>query len=392
VCAFVIGSTEFVVPGLLPEIAAGVHVSLPTAGLLVSGYALGVVVGAPTVTLAVVGLPRKPTLLGLLGLSVAGNLASGLAGSYATLLTGRVVASLCHGAFFGIASVVAADLVAPERRARAIAGMFLGITGANLIGVPIGALVGQQLGWRVAFDGIAALGVLSAVGVAVFVPHTGEGQARAVRRELRAFRRPQLWLALAMTAFGFGAVYCPLTFVVPLMTDVAGWPRSSVSWLLALFGAGLTVGNLVGARAADHALLPALRWILIGLTLSLAAFVVTAHQAVAAAATLAVVGAFAYATVPGFTARVLVTAGPEGATLASSAAVGAFNVGNAAGAYLGGLTLTATGTAAATSATGAGMAAVGLLLAVISARLQRRESATVRGPRPVPDAPEPPFP
>jgi MFS transporter, DHA1 family, inner membrane transport protein len=366
-CAFVIGSTEFVVPGILPQIARGLHVSITAAGLLVSGYALGVVVGAPLVTIAVIRFRRKPVLLGLLGFCVAGNALSGLAGSYAVLMSGRVLASLCHGAFFGVASVVAADLVSPGRRARAVAGMFMGITLANLIGVPAGAYLGQHLGWRTAFLAIAGTGALSFLGVAWFVPPTGEGQARRLRSEARAFASPQMWLALAMTAFGFGAVYCPLTYVVPLMTSVAGFPPSAVSPLLVLFGTGLTLGNIAGARAADQNLMAALRIVLLCLTAVLAIFTWTSHTRVGAVVTLFLVGFFAYATVPGFTTRVINVAGSDGAVLASSAAVAAFNLGNAAGAYLGGVALTLAHTPAGTALMGAAMAAIGLAAAIISA-------------------------
>jgi DHA1 family inner membrane transport protein len=373
-CAFVIGSTEFVVPGVLPEIAGTFRVSITTAGLLVSGYALGVVVGAPLVTASVVHLPRKQVLLSLLVFSVVGNLISSLAGSYAVLLGGRLVASLCHGAFFGIASVVAGDLVAPERRARAIAGMFMGITLANLVGVPLGVFIGQHLGWRTTFLFIAGGGAVSVVGVAVFVPPTGVGQTRRLRGELGAFKRPQVWLALAMTAFGFGAVYCPLTYIVPLMTSVAGFPRSAISWLLVLFGSGLTVGNLAGARAADRNLMGTLCAALAGLVVVLLVFTATSHQQFAAAVTLFLVGAFAYATVPGFTARVINSPGTTGTTLASSAAVAAFNLGNAAGAYLGGVSLSLGGhhSAANTCLMGGAMAAVGLVVAVVSLAADRR--------------------
>jgi MFS transporter, DHA1 family, inner membrane transport protein len=373
--AFVIGSTEFVVPGILPQIARGLHVSITTAGLLVSGYALGVVVGAPLVTAAVIGLRRKPVLLGLLGLCVAGNALSGLAGSYGVLLTGRVLASLCHGAFFGIGSVVAAGLVPADRRARAIAGMFTGITLANLIGVPVGALIGQHLGWQWAFLAIAATGAVSLVAVACLVPSGDAAPAGGLRGQARAFGRPQVWLALAMTAFGFGAVYCPLTYVVPLMISVAGFSPWAVSPLLVVFGTGLTVGNVVGARAADKNLMPALLRILVALTVTLAAFTWTSHDRVSAAVTLFLVGFFAYATVPGFTTRVINSAGVHSATLASSAAVAAFNLGNAAGAYLGGVALIAGRTPAATGLAGAAMAAVGLAAAGFSVALERRQAA-----------------
>jgi MFS transporter, DHA1 family, inner membrane transport protein len=379
--AFVIGSTEFVVPGILPQVARGLHVSITAAGLLVSGYALGVVVGAPLVTAAVVGLRRKRVLLGLLGLCVAGNAVSGLAGSYGVLMAGRVLASLCHGAFFGIGSVVAAGLVPAERRARAIAGMFTGITLANLIGVPVGALIGEHLGWQWAFLAIAAAGAASLVAVALLVPASDAAPATGLRGQARAFARPQVWLALAMTAFGFGAVYCPLTFVAPLMVSVAGFPPWAVSPLLVVFGTGLTLGNIAGARAADKNLMAALRRILLALTATLAAFTWTSHDRVGAAITLFLVGFFAYATVPGFTIRVINSAGGESATLASSAAVAAFNLGNAAGAYLGGVALTYARTAAATGLAGAAMAAAGLTFAWFSATADRRQ-AVVAPPGP----------
>jgi MFS transporter, DHA1 family, inner membrane transport protein len=376
-CAFVIGCTEFVVPGIVPQIASGLHVSITAAGLLVSGYALGVVAGAPVVTAIVVRFRHKPVLLGLLLFCIAGNVLSGLAANYATLMAGRVLAALCHGAFFGVASIVAAGLVPEELRARAIAGMFTGITVANLIGVPLGVYIGEHLGWRATFLAIAVTGVLSACAVAWLVPAAGQAQARSLRREIRAFARPQLWLALAMTAFGFGAVYCPLTYIAVLLTSVAHFRTAAVSPLLALFGSGLTLGNIAGARAADTGLMTSLRRILVCLTLVLAALTVTARNPVSAAVTLFLAGFFAYATVPGFTTRVIDSAGSDGAVLASSAAVAAFNLGNAAGAYLGAVALSLAGTPAATGLVGAAMAALGLAAAIVSIMLERRQPASV---------------
>jgi DHA1 family inner membrane transport protein len=369
VCAFVIGCTEFVVPGLLPQIASTYRVSITTAGLLVSGYAIGVVIGAPLMTALVVCLPRKQVLIGLLVLSVAGNLISTVAPSYSVMLVGRAVAALCHGAFFGVGAVVAASLVAPARQARAIATMFLGITAANLIGVPIGTLVGQHLGWRTTFAAMTVLGALSMIGVAACVPRVATTTVPSLRRELASFGQRQLWLALGMTALGFGAVYAPLTYVAPLVTTVAGYPSSAITWLLVVFGLGFVIGNLAGARAADTHLMPTLIGLLAGMVVILAVFPVTAHGRISAAVTLFLLGACAYATVPGFTTRVINSAADaESSTLASSAAVAAFNLGNAAGAYLGGVALTASHTAADTAWAGAAMAAGGLVLALLSAR------------------------
>jgi DHA1 family inner membrane transport protein len=388
VSAFAIGTTEFVITGLLPEVADGFGVSIPTAGLLVSGYALGVVVGAPLVTAAVARLPRKPVLLGLLVLFVTGNLLSALAGDYAVMLAGRVVAALCHGAFFGVGSVVAAGLVAPDKKARAIAGMFTGLTLANVAGVPLGTLLGQHLGWRATFWVVAALGVLGMAGIAALVPAMPVPGDAGVRGELAAFRRAQVWLALAMTALGFGAVYAPFTYVEPLMTEVAGFAPSGISGLLVLFGCGLVVGNVIGARGADRRLMTTIITLLIALTGVLVVFFFAAHAKLPAAVTLFMLGVIGFATVPAFTSRVLTAAGRDsitaagrdsitaagrdsitaagrGNTLASSAAVAAFNLGNATGAYLGGLVVPAG--YRAPSLVGAAMAAGALVVAVISA-------------------------
>jgi MFS transporter, DHA1 family, inner membrane transport protein len=367
ISAFAIGTTEFVITGLLPEVAAGFGVSIPAAGLVVSGYALGVVVGAPLVTAAVARLPRKRVLLGLLVLFVTGNVLSAVAGSYAVMVTGRVVAALCHGAFFGVGSVVAASLVPPDRKARAIAGMFTGLTVATVVGVPTGTLLGQHFGWRSTFWAVAALGVVGMAGIAVLVPAIPVSGQTGVRGELPAFRRPQVWLALAMTALGFGAVYAPLTYIAPMMTDVAGYPPSAISGLLGLFGCGLVAGNMIGARGADWRLRSTIVVLLCALTAVLVTFAFTAYAKLPAALTLLALGVIGFATVPAFTSRVLVTAGRDN-TLASSAAVAAFNLGNASGAYLGGLVVPA-GYATA-NLVGAVMAAVALALALVSAALR----------------------
>jgi MFS transporter, DHA1 family, inner membrane transport protein len=368
VCSFAIGTTEFVITGLLPDIAADLSVSIATAGLLVSGYALGVVVGAPLVTAGIARLPRKGVLLGLLVLFVAGNGLSAAAPGYAVLLTGRVVAALCHGAFLGVASVVAAGLVAPGRRARAIAAMLSGLTIANVAGVPMGTLLGQRFGWRSTFLAVAGLGVLGMVGVATLVPRLPVPANAGVRAELAAFRHGQVWLALAMTALGFGAVYAPFTYVAPLLTGVAGFTPAAVPWLLVLFGTGLVIGNVVGARAADARLLTTIVVLLAVLTALLVVFDHTAHGRVPAAVTLFALGVIGFATVPAFTSRVLGAAGTTAAnTMASSAAVAAFNLGNATGAYLGGRVIAAGGGFASPTLVGAAMAAAALLTAAVSA-------------------------
>jgi DHA1 family inner membrane transport protein len=368
---FAIGMTEFVITGLLPEIAADLAVSIPRAGLLISGYALSVVIGGPIVTALVARRGRKPVLIALLGFFVIGNAVSAVAPGYAVMMGGRIVAALCHGAFIGFATVVAGDLVAPERRNSAIAAMLSGLTVANVAGVPLGTLLGQQLGWRATFWAMAALGLAAAAATAISVPVVAAG--RGTRAQLGAFRTGRVWLALLMTALAFGAVYAPFTYVAPLMTDVAGFPPGDLPWLLALFGLGLVAGNVIGARAADRRLMTTLLVASTAMLVVLIAFAWTAHSRLPAAITLFVLGVVAYATVPGLTTRVVTSAdGDAQNLLASSAAVSAFNLGNAAGAYLGGLALSAGFGLASTPLVGAAMEAGAIVVGLLSLYAGRR--------------------
>jgi DHA1 family inner membrane transport protein len=370
---FAIGMTEFVITGLLPDIAANLHVSIPRAGLLVSGYALSVVIGGPIVTGLVARRGRKAVLIALLAFFVAGNAISAVAAGYGVMLGGRIVAALCHGAFIGFATIVAGDLVAPERRSSAIAAMLSGLTLANVAGVPLGTLLGQQLGWRATFGTMAFLGLLAAVATAAFVPASSVRAGLPVRAQLAVFRHARVWLALALTALAFGAVYAPFTYVAPLMTEVAGFSTGALPWLLALFGLGLVLGNVIGARAADRRLLTTIVTASVAMLVVLIALAWTAHFRWPAAITLFVLGVVAYATVPGLTTRVVTSAdGDAQNLLASSAAVSAFNLGNAAGAYLGGVAIEAGRGYASTPLVGAGMEAGALLVAAASVLHARR--------------------
>ncbi|GAA1231692.1 MFS transporter [Kitasatospora nipponensis] len=389
--AFGIGTTEFVVTGLLPQVSGDFHVSIPTAGLLTTGYALGVVVGAPLLTALGTRIPRKRMLMLLMGVFVAGNVLCAVAPDFAVLLAGRVLASLAHGAFFGIGSVVAAGLVAPHRRAGAIALMFTGLTVANVVGVPMGTLIGQQYGWRATFAVVAAIGVVGLLGVAALVPQLpapARGGA-GLRGELAAFRSVQVLLAMLMTVLGFGGVFAAITYVTPMMTNAAGFADSSVTWLLALFGLGLVVGNLVGGRFADRALMPMLYVSLGSLALVLALFTLTAHDRLAAAVTLPLIGAFGFATVPPLQKRVLDQTS-QAPTLASAVNIGAFNLGNALAAWLGGLVITAGFGWTAPNLVGAALAAAALGLALLSGALERRARAAAgSGPAEHPEHPDP---
>ncbi|MFI2033790.1 MFS transporter [Streptomyces bottropensis] len=372
--AFGIGTTEFVIMGVLPEIAGDFGVSIPTAGLLVTGYALGVVFGAPVMTALGTRVSLKRMLMLLMGLFIAGNLLSALAPAFSVMLLGRVIASLAHGAFFGIGSVVAAELVAPDRKAGALAMMFSGLTVANVVGVPLGTLIGQSVGWRVTFAGVAALGVVGLLGVARLVPDLPKPQDVHLRDELAAFRNVQVLLAMAMTVLGFGGVFAAITYIAPMMTHVAGFADSSVTWLLVLFGLGMVGGNLVGGKYADRALMPMLYVSLGALAVVLALFSVTAHDKIAAAVTITLVGALGFATVPPLQKRVLDQA--HGApTLASAVNIGAFNLGNALSAWLGGLVLDAGLGYTAPSWVGAVLAGSALVLALIASLLERGGAA-----------------
>ncbi|GGS84608.1 MFS transporter [Nonomuraea spiralis] len=373
--AFGIGTTEFVIMGLLPEIAGDYGVSIPTAGLLVTGYAIGVVIGAPLMTALGTRISRKTMLLLLMGLFVAGNLLSALAPGFGVMLGGRIVASLAHGAFFGIGSVAAADMVAPHKKAGAIATMFTGLTVANVVGVPLGTFIGQAVGWRTTFVLVAVLGLVGLVGIATLVPAVPRPEGTRLRRELTAFRNPQVLLAMAMTVLGFGGVFAAITYIAPMMTQVAGYSADAVTWLLVLFGVGMFLGNLLGGRFADRALMPMLYTALGGLAVVLALFTLTAHNKVAAAASIFLVGALGFATVPPLQKRVLDQA--HGApTLASAVNIGAFNLGNALAAWLGGLVIAAGLGFTAPNWVGALLAAAALVLAVWSAALERRAPAS----------------
>ncbi|MFJ9802933.1 MFS transporter [Streptomyces wuyuanensis] len=369
--AFGIGTTEFVIMGLLPEVAHDYHVSIPTAGFLVTGYALGVVLGAPLMTVLGTKVSRKRMLMLLMGLFIMGNVLSAVAPFFGVMLAGRVVASLAHGAFFGIGSVVAADLVAPEKKAGAIAMMFTGLTVANVVGVPLGTFIGQSIGWRVTFLIVAGLGVLGLAGVARLVPEQPRPEGVRLRHEMAAFRNVQVLLAMAMTVLGFGGVFAAITYITPMMTEVAGFADGSVTWLLVLFGLGMVGGNLIGGKFADRALMPLLYVSLGSLAMVLALFTFTAQNKIAAAVTIVLVGGLGFATVPPLQKRVLDQA--SGApTLASAVNIGAFNLGNALAAWLGGIVIAAGLGFTAPNWVGALLAGSALVLAVLSSALERR--------------------
>jgi MFS transporter, DHA1 family, inner membrane transport protein len=336
--AFAIGTTEFVIMGILPDVAHSLSVSIPTAGLLVSGYALGVAVGAPLLAVLTSHMQRKLALLLLMGVFIAGNVLCAVAPGYASLMVARVITSFAHGSFFGIGSVVAASLVPQDKRASAVALMFTGLALANVLGVPLGTFIGQELGWRAAFWAVSGAGVLAAVALVAFVPDRHDDLAPGLSHEVRVLREPQVWLALLMTVLGFGGVFVVFTYITPILEQMSGFAPRAITPILVFFGVGLAIGNALGGKLADRGVMRALTGVFIALVAIMAVFTHTMHHPFASVATIFLWGIAAFATIPGLQTRVLSKA--AGApNLASTLNIGAFNVGNAMGAWLGGLAL-----------------------------------------------------
>lgn len=373
---FGIGLTEFVITGLLPEVAADYGVTETTAGWLVTGYALAVIVGALGLTAATTRLPRKQVLLGLLVLFVIGNTLSAAAPTYGVMMAGRVVAALCHGAFFGIGSVVASNMVARERRASAVALMFTGLTASNVLGVPFGTFLGQALGWRATFWTIAAIGVVAFIGVLALVPSVRQTDRPSLVRELRAFRSGQVWLSLGITVLGYGGMFGAFTYIAYTLTSVSGFASSTVPWLLVVFGVGLFVGNFVGGKLAARSIDGTLIVVLSALTAVLAVFALVATSPALTVVSLVLMGAFGFATVPALQTRVMHHA-DHAPTLASGANIAAFNLGNALGAWIGGLTIAAGLGYTSPIWAGAGITVVSVALTVIAATAGRRARRVV---------------
>src|SRR6476620_5687031 len=327
---FGIGLTEFVIMGLLPEVAADFRVSEATAGWLISGYALAVVVGALLLTAAVTRFERKPVLAVLMVLFIAGNLVSAIAPDYTLMMVGRIIAALAHGAFFGIGAVVAASMVAPTKKAGAIAIMFTGLTAANVLGVPFGTMLGQAAGWRSTFWAITGIGVLALVGILALVPKTGSGETAAgsasggLRGELRAFRSGQVWLSIFVTILGYGGMFGAFTYIAFTLTEVTGFSAATVPWLLIIFGVGLFIGNTIGGKAADRNVDRTLLVVLAALVVVLVVFALTSANQPLTMASLVLLGGFGFASVPGWQMRVMKYA-DSAPTLASGANIGAFN-------------------------------------------------------------------
>lgn len=368
--AFGIGVTEFSPMGMLPLIANDLGVSIPAAGLLVSAYALGVLIGAPLMTLAFARVPRRALLVGLMGIFTVGSVISALADGYVMLLAARIVTAFNHGAFFGIGSVVAASLVRPERRAAAVAAMFSGLTIATIGGVPLAAWVGEALGWRAAFWGIAGIGAVAMLSLRLALPPLPVEGAPDIRAELRVVARPAVLGALALTVLGSSAMFTVFTYIVPILRIETGADASFVTAMLVVYGVGLTLGNWAGGRLADRTVDGTIIASLVALVLLLGVFAVGMDSRWVAAPLILLWGVASFALVPPLQMRVMAEAS-EAPNLASALNIGAFNLGNAIGAALGGLVIDLGGGYPAVSVAGSAMAAVGLAFLLVLRRGRR---------------------
>jgi DHA1 family inner membrane transport protein len=326
--------------GLLPEVAADLSVTIPQAGWLVTGYALAVAIGAPVMAVLTAKLKRRTALIALMAFFIAGNLLCALASDYWVLMIARVVTALCHGAFFGIGSVVAAGLVAEDRRARAVALMFTGLTLANVLGVPLGTAIGQAYGWRATFGVVTVIGIITISGLIAILPRDKQQESGSILREIAALRNGGLWLALSTTVFFAASMFALFTYIAPLLRDVTGVSPEGVTWTLFLIGLGLTIGNLVGGKLADWRLGATLAGVFAAIAITSIAFSYTSRFFIPAEITLFLWAMASFAAVPALQVGV-VGFGKDAPNLVSTINIGAFNTGNALGAWVGGLVIDA---------------------------------------------------
>jgi multidrug resistance protein len=381
ISAFAIGTTEFVIVGLVPTIADQLSISLPSAGLLVSIYALGVAVGAPVLTALTGKLPRKQLLISLMVLFTAGNLLAWLSPNYETLVIARLLTGLAHGVFFSIGSTIATSLVPKEKAASAIAIMFGGLTVALVTGVPLGTFIGQHFGWRETFLAVSAIGVIALISSTILVPKDIPMRVVAsLKDQLKVLTHPRLLIIYAITALGYGGVFTAFTFLAPMMQDLAGYSPAAVSWILLGYGVSVAIGNIWGGKLADrHGAVPALKFIFAALAVLLLVFQFTASSHIAALVTVLMMGVFAFGNVPGLQVYVVQKAEeytPNAVDVASGLNIAAFNVGIALGSIIGGQTVQSFGLAQ-TPWIGAVIVVGALLLIGLSGRLDKRTEVAV---------------
>ncbi len=375
---FAIGTTEFVTMGLLPQIADGVDISIPTAGHIISAYAIGVVAGAPVIAALGARTGRKRLLLVLMAIFVVGNVLSAVANSYELLMAARFLTGLPHGAFFGIGVVVGASMVPVNRRAWAVSMIMVGLPVANIIGVPVTTLLGQEFGWQLPFVAVGILGLLTLVAVWFWIDPQPVGNDVNVRSELSALAKPQVWMALLVGMVGFGGMFATYSYITPTMTELAGFSEAGVTIVLAVYGVGMTGGTLVGGRLADRALMPSLYGGLVAVTVVLGSFGWLAHSKPGALIGVFAMGFSASILIPALQTRLMDVA-HEGQSLAASLNHSTLNVANALGAWLGSVVLAAGYGYEWPSRVGAALAVAGLVLALVSGRMDRRTSLARAG-------------
>lgn len=382
IAAYAIGTTEFVIVGLLPTVAADLHIGLPLAGLIVSVYALGVTFGAPILTALTGRVARKPLLLSLMGLFVIGNTAAALSPGYETLLVARVLSAFAHGVFFSVGATIAADLVPADRRASAIAMVFMGLTVAIVTGVPMGTWIGQSFGWRATFWAVAGLGVIAFLGIAALLPsNLSRAEPAHLRDQLRVLGSGRLLIVYGMTALGYGGTFVAFTYLASILEHVTGFAASSVSLILVLYGLAIAVGNIAGGRIADRDPVKALTFLFLAQAAVLVLLTFTAVSPWLALPTLALLGFLSFANVPGLQIYVVELAKryrPGAVDVASALNIAAFNLGIAIGAWVGGLVVASPLGLGATPWVGAILVAGALGLTIWSGALDRRESLALR--------------
>ncbi|MFB5760840.1 MFS transporter [Paenibacillus medicaginis] len=337
--AFAIGMTEFVIMGLLPNVAQDLGVTIPQAGQLITSYAIGVAVGAPVLTILTHKVPQKKLLCLLMIIFIVGNALSVIAPNYGFLIAARIGTAFAHGTFLGVGSLMAARLVRPEKRAGAVSLVLSGLTVANIIGVPFGTFIGQQLGWRASFAAIVIMGLISLVGIIRFIPVMRQDQHTSIAQEIRSLVNPQVLLMLLTGAFACASLFAVFTYITPLLMDISGFTEASITWILVLFGIGVTIGNIVGGRLADWKLMPSLIVNFGVLAVILAVLTFALQSKALAIITVFVWGVAAFGMMPGLQVRIMNLAS-EAPLLATTSTHSVLNLGNASGAFFGGVVIT----------------------------------------------------
>ncbi|GAB6992251.1 MFS transporter [Paenibacillus pini] len=369
--SFAIGMTEFVIMGLLPNVADDLHVSISTAGQLITSYAMGVAIGAPILTVLTHKLPQKMLLCLLMVLFILGNGLSVIAPTYEVLMVARILTSLTHGTFFGVGAVIASNLVRPEKRAGAVSIMMAGLTIANILGVPLGTFIGQNFGWRASFGAIMIMGLVALIGIIIFIPKIGKTKPASIVQQFAALIHPRLLVMLLICVLGNASLFTVFTYIAPLLEQITGFTEHSVTWILVIFGFGVTIGNIVGGKLADWKLMPSILGAFLTVCVLLAIFTFTVRSPIAAVITIFLWGAASFAVMPGLQVRImsLATAAPA---LASTSSHSAGNLGNASGAFIGGWVITQMGLSSLPWV-GAILVAAALIIGILAYSLERKK-------------------